>query len=66
MGLRSQGSGAGVQSLKTMKQAVERGDALNRGVRHQGGRPRETVILDTGCQKALDNALAVQKAVVAD
>ncbi|ESJ39661.1 integrase, partial [Salmonella enterica subsp. enterica serovar Cubana str. CFSAN001083] len=48
-------------SLKTWKQAVERGDIrLTVVFGTKGGRPRETVILDAGVlRKALDNALAV-------
>lgn len=61
MGLRSQEAVQSAQSLKTWKQAVERGDmrlAVVFGTK--GGRPRETVILDAGAvKKALDNALAV-------
>lgn len=61
MGLRSQEAVQSVQSLKTWKQAVERGDTrLTIVFGTKGGRPRETVILDTGAvRKALDNALAV-------
>ncbi|EDI0247491.1 DNA-binding protein, partial [Salmonella enterica subsp. enterica serovar Corvallis] len=52
-----------VQSLKTWKQAVERGDTrLTVIFGTKGGRPRETVILDSGAiKKALDNALAIAK-----
>ncbi|EEC0943214.1 DNA-binding protein [Salmonella enterica subsp. enterica] len=61
MGLRSQEAVQSTQSLKTWKQAVERGDTrLTIVFGTKGGRPRETVILDTGAvKKALDNALAV-------
>ncbi|MDX5627207.1 MULTISPECIES: integrase domain-containing protein [unclassified Brenneria] len=61
MGLRSQEAVQSVQSLKTWKQAVERGDTrLTVVFGTKGGRPRETVILDVGAvRKALDNALAV-------
>ncbi|MFP1914364.1 integrase domain-containing protein [Lonsdalea quercina] len=61
MGLRSQEAVQSVQSLKTWKQAVERGDTrLTVVFGTKGGRPRDTVILDTGAvRKALDNALAV-------
>lgn len=61
MGLRSQETVQSVQSLKTWRQALERGDtrlAVVFGTK--GGRPRETIILDTvAVRKALDNALAV-------
>ncbi|EAM5407740.1 DNA-binding protein [Salmonella enterica] len=61
MGLRSQEAVQSAQSLKTWKQAVERGDIrLTVVFGTKGGRPRETVILDAGVlRKALDNALAV-------
>ncbi|EDW6541835.1 DNA-binding protein [Salmonella enterica subsp. enterica] len=61
MGLRSQEAVQSVQSLKTWKQAIERGDTrLTVVFGTKGGRPRETVILDAGTvRKALDNALAV-------
>ncbi|EJC1235578.1 integrase domain-containing protein [Salmonella enterica] len=61
MGLRSQEAVQSVQSLKTWKQAVERGDTrLTVVFGTKGGRPRETVILDAGAvKKALDNALAI-------
>ncbi|HCB0726715.1 integrase domain-containing protein [Klebsiella variicola] len=61
MGLRSQETVQSVQSLKTWRQALERGDTrLTVVFGTKGGRPRETVILDTGAiKKALDNALAV-------
>ncbi|EAQ6134482.1 DNA-binding protein [Salmonella enterica] len=61
MGLRSQEAVQSVQSLKTWKQAIERGDTrLTVVFGTKGGRPRETVILDAGAiKKALDNALTV-------
>lgn len=61
MGLRSQEAVQSVQSLKTWKQAVERGDMrLDIVFGTKGGRPRKTVILDAGAvRKALENALAV-------
>lgn len=61
MGLRSHEAVQSVQSLKTWRQALERGDArLTVVFGTKGGHPRETVILDTGAvKKALDNALAV-------
>ena len=61
MGLRSQEAVQSAQSLKTWKQAVEHGDTrLTVVFGTKGGRPRETVILDTDAlKKALDNALAV-------
>ncbi|WP_176202329.1 integrase domain-containing protein, partial [Salmonella enterica] len=61
MGLRSQEAVQSAQSLKTWKQAVERGDTrLTVIFGTKGGRPRETVILDPDAvKKALDNALAV-------
>ncbi|EDH6269678.1 DNA-binding protein, partial [Salmonella enterica subsp. enterica serovar Rissen] len=61
MGLRSQEAVQSVQSLKTWKQAVERSDTrLTVVFGTKGGRPRETVILDTiAVRKALDNALAI-------
>lgn len=61
MGLRSQEAVQCVQSLKTWKQAVEHGDMyLTVVFGTKGGRPRKTVILDTGAvQKALDNALEI-------
>ncbi|ECI0414033.1 DNA-binding protein [Salmonella enterica subsp. salamae] len=61
MGLRSQEAVQSTQSLKTWKQAVERGDThLTVVFGTKGGRPRETMILDTGAvRKALDNALTV-------
>ncbi|AXC81906.1 integrase domain-containing protein [Salmonella enterica] len=61
MGLRSQEAVQSVQSLKTWRQALERGDTrLTVVFGTKGGRPRETIILDAGAvRKALDNALAV-------
>lgn len=61
MGLRSQEAVQSVQSLKTWRQAQERGDTrLTVVFGTKGGQPRETVILDTGAaRKALDNALTV-------
>ncbi|EMA3755341.1 integrase domain-containing protein [Salmonella enterica] len=61
MGLRSQKAVQSAQSLKTWRQALERGDTrLTVVFGTKGGRPRETVILDTGAvKKALDNALVV-------
>ncbi|EAO4574277.1 DNA-binding protein [Salmonella enterica] len=61
MGLRSQEAVQSAQSLRTWKQALERGERrLTVVFGTKGGRPRETVILDAGAvRKALDNALAV-------
>lgn len=61
MGLRSQEAVQAAQSLKTWRQALERGDTqLTVVFGTKGGRPRETVILDAGAvKKALDNALSV-------
>ncbi|MGK4333560.1 integrase domain-containing protein [Lonsdalea quercina] len=61
MGLRSQEAVQCAQSLGTWKQALEHGEArLTVVFGTKGGRPRETVILDTGAvRKALENALAV-------
>ncbi|EDU9156323.1 DNA-binding protein [Salmonella enterica subsp. enterica] len=61
MGLRSQEAVQSAQSLKTWRQALDRGESrLTVVFGTKGGRPRETVILDTGAiKKALDNALAV-------
>ena len=61
MGLRSQEAVQSVQSLKTWRQALGRGDTrLTVVFGTKGGRPRETMILDAGAvRKALDNALAV-------
>lgn len=61
MGLRSQEAVQSAQSLKTWKQAVERGETrLTVVFGTKGGRPRETVILDAGAvRKALENALTV-------
>lgn len=60
MGLRSQEAVQCCQSLKTWKQALERGETrLTVVFGTKGHRPRETVIQDTGAvKKALDNALA--------
>lgn len=61
MGLRSQEAVQSAQSLKTWKQALERGASrLTVVFGTKGGRPRETIILDAGTvRKALDTALAV-------
>ncbi|CAH6663049.1 Tyr recombinase domain-containing protein [Pseudocitrobacter vendiensis] len=61
MGLRSQEAVQSVQSLRTWKQAIERGETrLTVVYGTKGGRPRETVILDAGAvRKALENALTV-------
>lgn len=61
MGLRSQEAVQCCQSLKTWKQAMERGETrLTVVFGTKGHRPRETVIQDTGAvKKALDNALSV-------
>ncbi|MDI3451495.1 integrase domain-containing protein [Enterobacter sp. V89_11] len=61
MGLRSQEAVQSAQSLKTWKQALERGESrLTVVFGTKGGRPRETIILDAiAVRKALDNALAV-------
>lgn len=61
MGLRSQEAVQSVQSLRTWRQALERGDTrLTVVFGTKGGRARETIILDAGTvRKALDNALAV-------
>ncbi|EDS6647312.1 DNA-binding protein [Salmonella enterica subsp. arizonae] len=61
MGLRSQEAVQCCQSLKTWKQALERGETrLTVVFGTKGHRPRETIIQDTGAvKKALDNALAV-------
>ena len=61
MGLRSQEAVQCCQSLKTWKQALERGETrLTVVFGTKGHRPRETVIQDTGAvKKALDNALSV-------
>ncbi|MEE3663694.1 integrase domain-containing protein [Brenneria sp. g21c3] len=61
MGLRSQEAVQCAQSLRTWKQALERGETrLTVVFGTKGGRPRETVILDAGAvRKALENALAV-------
>lgn len=61
MGLRSQEAVQCAQSLRTWKQALERGEIrLTVVFGTKGGRPRETVILDAGAvRKVLENALAV-------
>ncbi|EDQ6090022.1 integrase domain-containing protein [Salmonella enterica] len=61
MGLRSQEAVQSAQSLKTWRQALDRGEPrLTVVFGTKGGRPRETIILDaTAVKKALDNALAV-------
>lgn len=61
MGLRSQEAVQSAQSLNTWKQALERGDSrLTVVFGTNGGRPRETIILDAGAvRKAVDDALAV-------
>ncbi|WP_137651094.1 integrase domain-containing protein [Escherichia albertii] len=61
MGLRSQEAVQSVQSLRTWKQAIERGETrLPVVYGTKGGRPRETVILDAGAvRKVLENALTV-------
>ncbi|QTF09688.1 DNA-binding protein [Brenneria izadpanahii] len=61
MGLRSQEAVQCAQSLRTWKQALERGESrLTIVFGTKGGRPRETIILDAGAvRKALENALAV-------
>ncbi|HBM2002009.1 TPA: integrase domain-containing protein [Escherichia coli] len=61
MGLRSQEAVQSMQSLRTWKQAIERGETrLTVVYGTKGGRPRETVILDAGAvRKALENALTV-------
>ncbi|HCL5253969.1 TPA: integrase domain-containing protein [Salmonella enterica] len=61
MGLRSQEAVQSAQSLKTWRQALYRGETrLTVVFGTKGGRPRETVILDTAAvRKSLDNALAV-------
>ena len=61
MGLRSQEAVQSAQSLKTWKQALERGESrLTVVFGTKGGRPRETIILDAiAVKKALDSALTV-------
>lgn len=61
MGLRSQEAVQSAQSLKTWRQALDRGETrLTVVFGTKGGRPRETVILDAiAVRKALDNALTV-------
>ncbi|WP_058914142.1 integrase domain-containing protein [Entomohabitans teleogrylli] len=63
MGLRSQEVVQNVQSLKTWKQVLDRGESRLMVVfGTKGGRPRETIILDAvAVRKALDNALAVSE-----
>ncbi|ECI0413653.1 DNA-binding protein [Salmonella enterica subsp. salamae] len=61
MGLRSQEAVQCCQSLKTWKQALERGETrLTVVFGTKGHRPRETIIQETGAvKKALDKALSV-------
>lgn len=61
MGLRSQEAVQCCQSLKTWRQAMDRGETrLTVVFGTKGHRPRETIIQDTGAvKKALDNALSV-------
>ncbi|EAU7890237.1 integrase domain-containing protein [Salmonella enterica] len=61
MGLRSQEAVQSAQSLRTWKQALERGERrLTVVFGTKGGRPRETIILDAGAvRKALDNAIGI-------
>lgn len=61
MRLGSQEAAQNTQSLKTWRQALERGDTrLTIVLGTEGGRPRETIVLDAGAvRKALDNALSV-------
>lgn len=61
MGLRSQEAVQSAQSLRTWKQAIERGETrLTVVYGTKGGRPRETAILDAGAvRKVLENALTV-------
>ncbi|EFR8872222.1 DNA-binding protein [Salmonella enterica] len=61
LGLRSQEAVQSAQSLKTWRQAIERGEPrLTVVFGTKGGRPRETRILDTiAVRKALDNAITV-------
>ncbi|EHB3784212.1 DNA-binding protein [Salmonella enterica subsp. houtenae serovar 17:z29:-] len=61
MGLRSQEAVQCCQSLKTWRQAMERGETrLTVVFGTKGHRPRETIIQDTGAvKKALDNALSI-------
>lgn len=63
MGLRSQEAVQSVQSLKTWRQTLDRGDTrLTVVFGTKGGRPRGTIILDAvAVKKALDNALAVSE-----
>ncbi|EPC0891756.1 integrase domain-containing protein [Citrobacter freundii] len=61
MGLRSQEAVQSAQSLKTWRQALDRGESrLTVVFGTKGGRPRETIILDAiAVRKALDTALAL-------
>jgi len=61
MGLRSQEAVQCCQSLKTWRQAIERGETrLTAVFGTKGHRPRETIIQDTGAvKKVLENALVV-------
>ncbi len=61
MGLRSQEAVQCCQSLKTWKQALERGETrLTVVFGTKGHRPRETIIQDAGAvKKTLENALSV-------
>lgn len=61
MGLRSQEAVQCCQSLKTWKEALERGETrLTVIFGTKGHRPRETIIQDAGAvKKALENALSV-------
>lgn len=61
MGLRSQEAVQCAQSLRTWKQALERGEIrLTVVFGTKGGRPRETVVLEAGAvRKALGNAMAL-------
>ncbi|WP_448885233.1 integrase domain-containing protein [Citrobacter telavivensis] len=61
MGLRSQEAVRCSGSLKTWREALARGDTrLTVVLGTKGGRPRDTLIQDTGAVKqALDNAIAV-------
>ncbi|ENC4830204.1 integrase domain-containing protein, partial [Escherichia coli] len=61
MGLRSQEAVRCSCSLQTWRQSLERGDTrLTIVFGTKGGRPRDTLIQDTGAvKKSLDNAIAV-------
>lgn len=61
MGLRSQEAVRCPQSFRTWRQALERGETrLTVVFGTKGGRPRQTLILDTGAvRKALDNAMSI-------